>query len=247
MLSFRLNWKIALFTFALLPLLLLLGFWQLDREQEKRELQAVFDRRLQDEPVALVELDPDDSNELAYRKVVLRGQFDNARYFLLDNRIHASRVGFEVIMPFSMNSGAAAQTVLINRGWLPAGANREELPVPAPVNGEQQVTATVYVPTAPAFMLGHEDDEAENSWPRLVQTAEVAWMAAQLQEETVFPYTLRLAEGSAGLLQPNWPLLNMMPEKHRAYAVQWFAMAAVLLLLFITSCFGTERKTNDAS
>lgn len=244
MLSFRLNWKIAVFTFALLPLLLVLGFWQLDREQEKRELQAVFDRRLQEEPVVLTELDPG-STELAYRKVRLRGQFDNARYFLLDNRIHQGRVGYEVIAPFRVANGQT--TVLVNRGWLPAGATRQELPVPAPVNGEQEIRATIYVPTAQAFMLGNETSVAGSGWPRLVQTAEVAWMATQLQEETVFPYTLRLTEDSTGLLQANWPLLNMMPEKHRAYAVQWFAMAAVLLFLFIYSCFGTQRETSDAS
>ena len=46
--------------------------------------------------------------------------------------------------------------------------------------------------------------------------------------------------GRAAALTIDWPVINVTPEKHTAYAVQWFAMALVLLLLYLW------RSTNVA-
>ena len=54
---FRFNWKMTLFTVALLPLLISLGQWQLDREQEKKAAQLLYENRMQETPVNLDELD----------------------------------------------------------------------------------------------------------------------------------------------------------------------------------------------
>ena len=57
-------------------------------------------------------------------------------------------------------------------------------------------------------------------------------MAAML-DTMLYPYSVRLDADSPGALTVDWPLVNMAPEKHRAYAVQWFCMALALLLIFL--------------
>jgi cytochrome oxidase assembly protein ShyY1 len=51
--------------------------------------------------------------------------------------------------------------------------------------------------------------------------------------EPLFPWELRLAPDQPGGFRRDWPVVNVSPEKHRGYALQWFTMAAALLLLFV--------------
>jgi cytochrome oxidase assembly protein ShyY1 len=50
--------------------------------------------------------------------------------------------------------------------------------------------------------------------------------------QRVFPYPIRIAAGEPGALAVNWLVINVSPDKHRGYAVQWFAMAVALLIFF---------------
>src|SRR5688572_20604674 len=101
---FRFNWKLALFTVLLFPLLVRLGFWQLEREQEKIQLQTMYTERQQQAPVALFDLD--EQEDLQYRQVVVAGTYDNEHVFLLDNKIYQGQVGYELIVPLLTNGGA---------------------------------------------------------------------------------------------------------------------------------------------
>src|SRR5690554_3100101 len=105
--QFRFDWKLAAFTALLLPVLASLGFWQLEREAEKRELQNLYTNRQQQAPVELNQLDLGD--DLQYRQVSVSGSWDNEHVFLLDNRIYQGQPGFEVLVP--MRTGAETNRI----------------------------------------------------------------------------------------------------------------------------------------
>ena len=63
----------------------------------------------------------------------------------------------------------------------------------------------------------------------LVQAVDIPALAVLLERE-LWPHTVRLSADSPAALDAEWPLINTRPEKHTAYAVQWFTMAAVLAL-----------------
>ena len=69
-------------------------------------------------------------------------------------------------------------------------------------------------------------------WP-----ARVGWITAERAEElfaeSFFPYQLRLDQDSPGALQTGWATVSVQPAKHTGYAVQWFAMALVLLVMTV--------------
>ncbi len=235
--SFRPSWKLTLFTLVMLPLMLRLGFWQLDREQEKIHLQAIYDSRAQMAPVAERDLPPaDDVDALQYLPVRLQGNYDNGKTFLLDNRIVEGRVGYEVITPFV----ADTQVFFINRGWTPQGQSREQVPAIEPVRGTQDLVASVYIPLGETLMLAEETPFT--GWPRLLQALDGGRMASEAGYEQAYPHVLRLEPGMAGVLTRHWPAINMGPEKHRGYAVQWFAMATMLFCLYLYACFRREEK-----
>ncbi len=226
--KFRPGWKLTAFTLVFTPLLLWLGFWQLDREQEKITMQADFEARTEKPAIALERVDWNRPDELAYLKVSVTGTYDNEHSYLLDNRTYQGRVGYELISPFTAQSGMA---ILVNRGWIAQGATRAELPPIKRVEGQVTITATVYVPLEEPFLLSSTPEGGQTTWPRVIQSIQVPQMETEL-DRTLAPYTIRLQEQSPGLEQSNWQTVNMEPEKHRAYAVQWFTMTFALLAMY---------------
>lgn len=226
---FRFDWKLTLLTVLLLPLLMSLGFWQLRREAEKLALQAAWNGRQVEAPVALATVDV--AKDQQYRQVWVRGQYDNAHVFLLDNRTYEGRAGYEVIVPLVADDGMVA---LINRGWQPLGESRAILPAIAAISGDVMIAASVYQPVGDALVLGSELET--QGWPKVIQTLDppqLAALAGYSDSRSVFPYSLRLAEGQQGALIRQWPVISTTPEKHRGYAVQWFLMATALVALYL--------------
>lgn len=227
---FRFNWKLTLFTGLLLPLLITLGVWQLDREQQKVDLQQRYELRLQQAPLGLDRVDWRD-NDLAWLRVEASGYFESRKQFLLDNKIYDSRVGYEVITPFYTDYG----TLLVNRGWVEQGPSRQILPaIPTP-EGRKEISGYIYAPDGELMLLA-EDNLDHSNWPKVVQRIDIEKMS-EAMGETLLPYSARLEQGVAGLLQYNWQAINTRPETHRGYAIQWFIMALVLVILYLTFSF----------
>jgi surfeit locus 1 family protein len=229
--QFRFNWKMTLFTVLLLPLLISLGLWQLDREQEKIAAQEQYNLRLEQQPVDLGSVNWSDA-DLSWTQVTANGDYSTDRQFLLDNRILDSRVGYEVITPFVTNDGV----VLVNRGWIAQGATRADLPsLDMTEASSQRIVGHIYVPGGETLMLGGNVDQ-DTTWPRVIQRVDIKGISDALGYQ-VKPYIVRLAENSDGALRINWPPINMQPEVHRGYAVQWFLMAFALIILYLVFSF----------
>ncbi len=245
-LVFTFNWKLVLFYLLFMPLLVSLGFWQLERAAYKQQLQAEFEARNQAKPMSMVQLLSRD--DFAFITVGLHGSYDNARSFLLDNRTNGGRAGFEVITPFVLAEPATANNpgspvfnvVLVNRGWLPMGADRQQLPEIPVEQGLKHISAVVDIPLKQAIVL--KDEPMAGGWPKVIQRFDVLRMASQL-DQPVFAHTLRLKKGSAGEMIIIWKPIIMRPEKHMAYAVQWFALAATLTVLFLFATIKRSKET----
>jgi cytochrome oxidase assembly protein ShyY1 len=228
---FDFEWRIALFTAILVPLMVSLGFWQLQRAEEKSAMAAAFDARQQQLPALLSSLWDQSGEQLAYAPVQMRGRFLPEAYFLLDNQMREGKFGYEVLDILVLNDGGS---VLVNRGWIAGSADRQSLPVVPRVKGEVAVMGHVYVAPGAPFLLAEQ--KLENTWPKRIQAVEMDKLTPAVstrQDGRVFPYPIRINAGEPGALVADWQIVNMSPVKHRAYAVQWFAMAAVLLLYYL--------------
>ena len=231
-LKLDIEWRITLFTALLFPALIVLGFWQLDRADEKRELESRWAQRQAETPVLLSELRAEPAANLAYRRVQLRGEFLPDHYLLLDNRMNRGRFGNEVIGLFALAD--TDQVVLVNRGWVPSDPARLEMPeVPLP-DGVTEVIGHLYVSPGAPFLLASQ--QPEPPWPVRVQAVdmdELIPLVAQVSDAELYPWLVRIDPKQPAALTADWPVVNASPEKHQGYAVQWFSMAAVLLLFFL--------------
>ena len=231
------NWKIFLLVLCLLPLLLRLGFWQLERAAEKEQILARYDARQALAPAAAGTINLDgDAAQLAGLPVSIEGRYDGQRHFLLDNRVQAGQAGYEVLTPMTDQSG---RTWLVNRGWIPGFADRRRLPEFETPDGELSVVGNVYVPAGEPILL--EDDIWAEQWPRVIQSVDMRRVADSLTGP-IMPYQLRIAAGQPGALQVSWQQVNLSPAKHTGYAVQWFTMAIALVLFWI---YSSIKKVDD--
>ena len=235
---FRPGWKMTVVTALFAPLLFWLGTWQLEREQEKILLQQEYEAKQSATPVDADSIDWRRA-DLAFSNVQADGEFDNAHSFLLDNRVYEGKVGYELLSPFRTDSGLE---LLVNRGWVAQGATRAQLPAIRDIVGRVHIQGSVYVPLDKAFLLGEIEEMVSSSGPWVLQDIDIERIAAKLETQLA-PYTIRLAPGSTGLEQANWQTVNMLPQKHRAYAVQWFAMLLALIIMFVY--FGFKNSHSD--
>ena len=229
------NLKVLVFVLVFLPLTVSLGFWQLSRADEKAALLAEYRARETAAPVSLAALDADGDHQ--YRRVTARGRFDNRRTVLLENRVRLGRPGFEVVTLFELEDNA--RPVWVNRGWIAGHLDRTRLPEIPEVAGPVTLFGHLYRPLAPPFTVGKE--RWRSRWPQVMQNLDTGALSARMALTTPpHPYRLRLDRGSPGALETGWDVVNVLPEKHLGYAVQWFAMAFALavLALFANSNLG---------
>ncbi len=226
-----LDWRTTLLTVLLLPALIGLGVWQLQRADEKADIDERWEQRRQQAAVAIGSVDPTDTQSLQYLPVKLHGTFLPGKYFLLDNRVYRGKFGNEVLAVMALDSGGA---VLVNRGWIAADASRRSLPEVPEAEGHLTVAGHVYVSPGKPYLLA--DVGLEPGWPKRIQAIEMDKLAPALGKvapSPLFPYAVRIDSGQAGALTVDWQVINVSPEKHTGYAVQWFTMAFALFILFI--------------
>ncbi|MBV1932535.1 MAG: SURF1 family protein [Porticoccaceae bacterium] len=251
---FRWQWNKKILGFALVffPLTLTLGFWQLQRADEKGAILTAQEQRINSAPVEFSGVATADQNQ--FRNVIARGGIDSQRIFLVDNLVRRGRPGYEVLSPLKVNVEGEDQWLLVNRGWLPGGQDRSVLPtVPPFLAKETSVEISGYLYRSPGKRVVLKDEIwPSNTWPLVIQAIDMVKISRHLGH-AVYPYTLRLVEqagdiGQEPTLEIGWEVINMAPEKHIGYAVQWFLMALALLVLTIfansnlTEVMGRKRR-----
>ncbi|MCX7097177.1 MAG: SURF1 family protein [Methylococcales bacterium] len=224
---------------CLMPMLIALGMWQLGRSEEKKLfLEQQQQGLLAAGTLTLTAAIDKDVDGLKYKKVQGVGRYDMAHQFLLDNQINGGKPGYFILTPFVLEGGAKA--VLVNRGWLPAYPDRSVLP--GITINRQQTAITGRINSFPSVGIKLAGAQIPTEgWPSVIQVVDAGILANKLAYP-VFSFQVELDKDQAEGYKREWQTTKIMqPEQHTAYAVQWFALAFTLTILFIGYCF----KKND--
>lgn len=212
----------------LLPLFLFLGYWQLQRAEEKRQLQNEYDARANG-PAVQVEGRVQRPEDLQFYRVVARGYYETDYQILVDNRVHQGQAGYHVITPLRLADSPVR--LLVNRGWVALGASREQLPVVQTPSGLQQVTGVATVPSEKYFTL--EKSEVRGNWQRVWQNMDLNRYAGAVPFKIQPVVVLLDPASSAGGFVRDWGRLDAGISVHQGYAFQWFLLAAALVALYL--------------
>ncbi|HEX6528179.1 MAG TPA: SURF1 family protein [Burkholderiales bacterium] len=176
-----------------------LGNWQLRRAEEKR---------------------------VVLPQVTVEGEFQPRYTVYLDNKVNHGRLGYEVITPLRLKSGA---NVLVNRGWIAAGKTRDALPEVRTPAGVVRVEG-IALDGLPRVLSLQKDAG------KLRQTLEIERYAF----ETGLRLEPRVIEQHSDLpdgLARDWPPHDLGIEKNQGYALQWYSLAALAIVLLVVLSF----------
>jgi surfeit locus 1 family protein len=201
-LRFRPPWWAAALAAAGCVAGVLLGNWQSGRAEQKRALAK------------------------AQEMTTLRGSFDAKYTVLLDNKTHQGRPGYQVVQPLRLADG---RRVLVNRGWLAAGATREQLPAVRTPPGEVALQGARLERLPRAFEpAGAGTKRAGTVWQNVSTEEFAAWSGLALE-----PYVIEQHSALDDGLVRDWPKPDAGVEKHQSYALQWYSLAALSLILLL--------------
>lgn len=247
------EWKISLFSLILCPVLVKLGYWQLERQQFKLSIEKQIEQaETLSSTIGQATLPP---LLQPYQHVIVCGEFIAPYQLLLDNKVHDGSVGYHVLSLFKTCSN---DTLIVNNGWL-ARINGTTQRPPLPLIPKNKRNFEGYWMPFPEPMWLLSNDSIETShpidWPIVIQDSSKNYLSKLIQQ--VHPDALpikglvNLQENQSGSTSHviNYSRPATTSTKHLAYAVQWFVMAGVLLGLLIYTLIRTyvssQHKQNQ--
>lgn len=220
-------------TLVLVLLGIVLGNWQTRRAAEKTALQARLEQGMAAAPLVL-DGGAVDPARLAFHRVIVRGEFVPNWPVFLDNRPQGGRTGFILLMPFKI--AGSDKAVLVARGWLPRNtAEHDRLPPYATPAGQITLEGRAVRQLARVMQLGAPGPLTPNALVQNLEPAELARASGLDLLPVVVEQTGPEVAGEG--LQRNWPAPSLDIDRHKGYALQWYALAAMAFLFFVITGF----------
>lgn len=212
-----------------------LGNWQTRRGDAKLALQAQSDAA---ERAAALEIGASRASieEAAAnlpRRVRVSGVFDPAGTVYLDNRMLGSVAGYYVITPLVIRDDLPA--VLIDRGFKARSAGERAEGAAAPPAGRVSVEGMAVVRPSTLFELGSAPKlQVPGFWQNLDYDAYERAAKRSVARFVVRPSDAVRSADVADNLRREWPQVASGVDKHRGYALQWYALAGLIAVLAAT-------------
>jgi cytochrome oxidase assembly protein ShyY1 len=230
------GWTLALLAIALF---VKLGLWQSQRAVEKQAmLDAVAQVLARRQAVPLAQA-ADAARRQGYDWSAGAGRFADRGPLWLDNQQRDGRAGVHAYRVFQPEGAAP---LLVDLGWLPLPGNRA-MPAIALPRGRLEVRGLLVPPPSSGLALGTGIAKQGDGWVLTRLDTEVVSRTLALPRPLA-PRVLRLDPAlPLGYARDLQLLANTLPpERHRGYAVQWFALAAAVLATALILTFRKARN-----
>ncbi|MFG6414858.1 SURF1 family protein [Roseateles sp. DC23W] len=215
------RWLVLLAALLAAALTARLGWWQLDRAAQKLALQAAIAAEADKPALGNADL----TGAALHRRVLLRGRWAAERTVWLDNRPMQGRAGFYVVTPLLL--AGRGDAILVQRGWAPRNqADRSQLPPLTTPAGEVEVEGRLAASPSRLYELG------EGAGGVIRQNLDPTAFAVE-SRLPLLPLTVVQTAGAGDGLQRHWPAPDLGLHKHHGYAFQWFALCALILVLYV--------------
>jgi len=219
---------------ALAALFASLAGWQFRRAEASRATLAQFASATA-EAVLPNELDDD----VRFHRVSVDGTYIAEPQFLLDNMLHEGVAGYHVLT--ALRVAGRSERVLVNRGWVPVGAERAVLPDVGVASYPRTVTGRLERLPQPGVRLGKQSAERSDATV-VLQYPTAAELEVRLGAP-VLDYQLLLDADAADGYVREWQAPGLAPERHLSYAGQWLALCLGAFGAAIVMAVKSVRRT----
>jgi len=176
----------------------------------------------------------------AFTPVELEGNWSSEWNFYLDNRIVDGKTGYNVLSLFVNQNN---QAVWVDRGWLVFENGQRQFHFPPVSALQNRLLGYVHYPGE--FNVVTLPELKPNKLA-IMPGIKMSHLVAFFKERgiTLMPFVVRqtFPQSEHGLLR-EWRIVEFPPSRHVGYAVQWFSLSGVLLIL----SFIQFRKKNKVS
>lgn len=205
---------------------LMLGRWQLHRAEQKEGIQSRLERQGELPPLSgQAVISSNDPGALLQRRMFVQGRWLADKTTFLDNRPMGGRQGLYVVTPLALEGGQAV--VLVQRGWVPRNfMDRSSVPVIETPGGTVSIEGRI-VPSPGKL---YEFAVAESGHIR--QNLDIKSFSAEIGVP-LQSWTIQQLGAEIDGLSRQWPVVSAGIEKHYGYAFQWFALSALIAILYV--------------
>jgi cytochrome oxidase assembly protein ShyY1 len=201
-----------------------LGTWQFNRRAEALAEVARIDANYDADPVSVAEALPDPAGfdvDQRWQVVALSGRYLADEEVVVRNRPFEGSSGFQVITPFRLDDG---RVFMVDRGWIAQGSDGRPSEVPAPPEGDVEVSVRL--------KAGEGRIQGRTSTGDEFATIDLEELAERVGQPSFTGAYGVLVQSPADAAEP--PLAAARPVRdegpHLSYALQWFVFA---LLAFV--------------
>jgi len=212
-----------------------LGTWQVSRGHQKRDLQSQYEQLSRDAPVTVSTAEVR-ASDVELRRVRAHGMFEPRYAVYVDNRLLRGVPGYHVVMPLRLSD---QRYVLVNRGWVAGRPDRSQLPEVRTPGGAVDVSGIATVPPKHPFELSSNVEEGR-VWQNLTVERFQKAYALPIQ-----PFVIRQDSALDDGLVREWEPPDFGIERHYAYAVQWYLLAATALVFYGVTHVRRRRKNGN--
>jgi surfeit locus 1 family protein len=159
--------------------------------------------------------------------VELEGRWHHEATVFLENRTMNGRTGFFVVTPLLQDGNSSS--IVVVRGWVPRRLDdRTALPVLAETDEWVRVKGRLAPPPSKLYDFG------EAGTGRIRQNIDLQAYGAEWSLR-LWPVSVQQieAESANPELLRDWPVVGSDVHKHYGYALQWFGLASLLLILYV--------------
>ena len=219
---------------ATIAFLVSLGFWQLDRADQKRAIEA----SIENANTGVAELIADERKLLnkEFYEVRLQGNYLNAKQFVYDNQIVDQVAGYYVLTPFLLTGQTTA--VMVNRGFVPWNGRRDKLADITVNSIPREIKVQV---SNPIKRVELKTSNLGRHFPVLIQAIDFD-VLEEISGMSFVRVVGLLDSSSADGYVRKWQPYTGSIEKHIGYAIQWFLMALVLGIIGVRIALKQRKK-----
>ena len=199
-----------------------LGFWQINRGNEKAEIIEAFEIQ---QTMQAVEFS---ANSKKWERVYINGELDAERLIFIDNIIYKGILGFKVVAPVSIED---SKIILVDFGWIKQPQSRDEISFLS-ISKNKNISVSGVL-EAPEMGLILSDDIFTNTWPKISQSKSISALESLFKEEIIQFILLSDYRNESDFIYLKPIVANMPPVKHYGYAGQWFAMFIALSIMYL--------------
>ncbi len=249
----RSQWLILIVAIACICITAALGAWQLRRAAYKEQLaEAIYKQNSQvagtNTALNAIDLGAIKPEDWLHRRVELTGRWLHEHTVFLDNRpmqvAGSQRVGFSVATPLAIEG--SNRVIWVQRGWVARDfQDRSRLPTLQESNDQVRVQGRLIAQISRAYEMKSAASNPPSTGPsRIWQNIPIV----DFGSKAMLPMALLQTEPelSNDQLLRDWPAANTGVAKHYGYAFQWFALSALILVLYVWFQLIAPRRKHAA-